>query len=307
MTSSPANSASDSVTDIHDVALELNRPLSARRTILSYGMTAIAFLFTSFALLPLLSVLLEILRLGAPLLRWETFTALPAPVGMTDLPNGFANSIQGTLLMVTIASLISIPFGIMAAIYLSEFGKNSAIASTIRFVITILSGVPSIVVGVFAYGVIVLSTKEFSGLAGGFALSIVMLPIVTLSTEEALKLVPSSQRLGSAALGANRSQTIFRIVVASALPGITTGVLLAVARAAGETAPLIFTALFSQNWIESLLDPTPSLPVLIYNYSVSPSPEQNQLAWTASLVLIGLVLLVNILSRFATRKRTNLR
>lgn len=270
-------------------------------------MTAIAFLLTGFALLPLLSVLFEILRLGAPLIRWETFTALPAPVGITDIPSGFANSIQGTLLMVAIASLISIPFGIMAAIYLSEFGKNSAIASTIRFIVTVLSGVPSIVVGVFAYGVIVLSTKEFSGLAGGFALSIVMLPIVTLSTEEALKLVPTPQRLGSAALGASQSQTIFRVVVASALPGITTGVLLAVARAAGETAPLIFTALFSQNWIEDLREPTPSLPVLIYNYSVSPSLEQNQLAWTASLVLIGLVLLTSILSRAATRQRIKLR
>jgi phosphate transport system permease protein len=285
------------------VASELTKPLPLGRSLFSTGMTVVALALTGLALLPLLSVLFEILRQGVPHLKWEVLTSLPAPVGMTDVPNGFANAIVGTLIMVAIASIISIPIGVLTAIYLAEFGKNRITARAIRFIVTILSGIPSIVIGVFAYGVIVLTFKGFSALAGGFALSIIMLPVVILAAEEALKLVPTHQRLASAALGANRLQTTFRIVVMSALPGITTGVLLAVARAAGETAPLIFTALFTQNWPEGLLKPTPSLSVMIYNYASSAYAEQNQLAWSASAILIGMVLLFNILSRLATRKR----
>ena len=281
----------------------LTEPLPIWRSIFSQGMTVLAFLLTAIALLPLFSVLIEILRRGAPYLRWEVLTSLPAPVGMTDTPNGFGNAIVGTLMMVGIASIISIPLGILAAIYLSEFGKQKPIARAVRFVVTILSGIPSIVVGVFAFGVIVIAFNGFSALAGGFALAVIMLPIVILATEEALKLVPTHQRLASAALGANPIQTTFKIVVASALPGITTGVLLAVARAAGETAPLIFTALFTQDWPQGLLKPAPSLSVLIYNYANSAFAEQNQLAWTASFILLAMVLLTNILSRLATRKR----
>jgi phosphate transport system permease protein len=282
---------------------ELTNPLPPGRWLFSVGMTAVAFILTAMALLPLLAILVEILRQGVPHLTWEVFTALPAPVGMEGVPNGFANAIAGTVMMVTIAAVLSIPIGVLTAIYLSEFGKSRAIAQAIRFVVTILSGVPSIVVGVFAFGVIVLTFKGFSALAGGFALAVIMLPIVILATEEALKLVPTNQRLASAALGANPLQTTFRIVVATALPGITTGVLLAVARAAGETAPLIFTALFTQNWPEGLLHPAPSLSVLIYNYSNSAFVEQNQLAWSASTILVGMVLVFSILSRFVTRKR----
>jgi phosphate transport system permease protein len=266
-------------------------------------MTTIAFLLTGLALLPLLAMLTKILFEGVPHLSWEVFTSLPAPVGSQGEPHGFANAILGTLIMVGIASGLSIPVGVMTAIYLAEFGKGRAIAQAIRFVTTILSGVPSIVVGVFAYGVIVLTFKGFSALAGGFALAIVMLPVVILATEEALKLVPMTQRLASAALGANSIQTTFRIVVTSALPGITTAVLLAVARAAGETAPLIFTALFTQNLPEGLQKPAPSLAVLIYNYANSAYKEQNQLAWSAAAVLVGMVLLFNSLSRFVTYKR----
>ncbi|MBE9013691.1 phosphate ABC transporter permease PstA, partial [Pseudanabaenaceae cyanobacterium LEGE 13415] len=203
--------------------------------------------------------------------------------------------------------LLSVPFGIAIAVYLSEIGRSGAIAQTVRFVLSILSAVPSIVVGVFAYAVIVLATlfgyRGFSALAGGFALAVIMLPIVVLSTEETLKLVPNHQRLASAALGANSFQTVFKIVLRAALPSITTGVLLAIARASGETAPLIFTALFSQSWVEQILNPTPSLSVMIYNYSSSAFPEQTQMAWTASLVLLGLVTVTNLLSRLITRKR----
>lgn len=282
---------------------ELTRSLSLGRRMFSSGSTFLALLLTGLALLPLLAILYEILSRGLPGLTWATLTSLPAPVGVTDIPNGFANAILGTLTMVGIASLISIPLGIFTAVYLSEFGRKRRTAQIVRFVANILSGVPSIVVGVFAYGVIVLATKTFSAIAGGFALAVIMLPIITLATEEALKLIPTSQRLASAALGANSLQTTFKIVVMAALPGIVTGVLLAVARAAGETAPILFTALFTQNFAQGLFEPTASLPVLIYNYATSAYEEQNKLAWTASAILVGIVLVISFLSRLATRKR----
>ncbi len=285
------------------ITQELCQPLSPARTVFNYGMTTIAFLLSGLALLPLLAILIEILRQGVPNLKSEVLTNLPAPVGMEGVPNGFANAIVGTLVMVGIASLISIPVGILTAIYLAEFSKGKAFARLISFVATVLSGIPSIVVGVFAYAVVVLTFKGFSALAGGFALSVIMLPIVILAAEEALKLVPNSLRLASSALGASRFQTVFRVTISTALPGITTGVLLAVARAAGETAPLLFTALFSQNWFESLTSPTASLSVMIYNYASSAYAEQNRLAWSASVILVGIVLFVNIASRIVTSNR----
>lgn len=301
------NFNSDSTPDlsISSPAVALSAPLSLGRVIFTNLMNFIAFSLTGLALLPLFAILLEILRQGLPNLSWETLVSLPAAVGEVGVANGFANAIQGTLLMVGIASLISIPFGVLTAIFLSEFGKGSKLAGTVRFVATVLSGVPSIVVGVFAYAIIVLAPacKGFSAVAGSIALAVIMLPIVVLTTEEALKLVPVPQRLASAALGCGSMQTTFRVVVAGALPGITTGILLAIARAAGETAPLVFTALFSQTWPEGLKcnSPTPSLSVLIYNYASSPYQEQNVLAWTASVVLVSIVLVVNVLSRFAIR------
>ncbi len=280
---------------------ELCSPLPSNRTLFNIGITAIAIALTAVALLPLFAILIAILRQGIPNLKWEVFTSLPAS-------DGFANAIIGTLTMVGIASLLSIPVGVITAIFLSEFDQGSALVSTVRFLTTVLTGVPSIVIGVFAYGVIVLRTKTFSALAGGFALAVLMLPIVALTTEQALRLVPNSSRLASAALGASRLQTTFRVVVATAIPAITTGVLLAIARAAGETAPLIFTALNSEDWPQGFLNPTPSLSVLIYNYgSQSSEPKQNQIAWTASLVLIGLVLCVSIVSRLVTNKRLKIR
>ncbi len=307
MTAKPANPVPQESPRDNSLAAELCSPLPVARTFFNVGMTVVTFALTALALLPLFAILIEILHQGIPHLKWEVFTSLPAPEGMQGVPNGFANDIIGTLMMVGIASLLSIPFGVMTGIFLSEFGQGAAITSTVRFLTTILTGVPSIVVGVFAYGVIVLTTKGFSSLAGGFALSILMLPIVALTTEQALKLVPTSQRLASAALGASRLQTTFRIVVTAAIPAITTGILLAVARAAGETAPLIFTALFSQNWPEGFFSPTPSLSVLIYNYAQSSFVEQNQMAWTASLVLVGLVLCISMISRLVTSKRLKIR
>jgi phosphate transport system permease protein len=282
---------------------DLTAPLSSQRSLFTTAMTAIALLLSTLALLPLLSILIEILRRGIPGLNWDVFTALPAPVGMEGVKNGFANAILGTVTMVGLGTVLSVPVGILTAVYLSEFGKQKPVAQTVRFVVKILSAVPSIVVGVFAYGVIVITFRAFSALAGSFALAVIMIPIITLATEEAIKLVPVAQRLASAGLGANPMQTTFKVVIPAALPAITTAILLAVARAAGETAPLIFTALFSQNFPDGLLEPTASLPVLIYNYASSAFPEQNQLAWSASVILLGLVLVGIIVSRWVTQKR----
>lgn len=279
------------------IAAELYSPLPSGRMFFSYAMNAIAFLLTAIAIIPLISILWEILTRGLSGFKPEMFVN---PV----IDNGFANAILGTVSMVFIAAVFSLPTGILTGIFLAEFGKSN-VAKFVRFITTILTGVPSIVVGIFAYGLIVYATKGFSAFAGGFALAVIMLPIVILTTEEALKLIPTPQRLASAALGGTRFQTTFRVVVAAAIPGITTGVLLALARAAGETAPLVFTALFSLDWSEGLTNPTASLPVLIFNLYNDPAPERNQLVWTTSIVLLSLVLFVNIGSRVILSSRKN--
>ncbi|MBD2503404.1 phosphate ABC transporter permease PstA [Anabaena azotica] len=278
------------------VASELIRPLPPRRLLFTYGMNAIAFAFSALALIPLFSIIWEIISRGIVGLKPEMFVK-------SVIDNGFGNAILGTITVVAIGSVFSIPVGLFTGIFLAEFGQTSPLARFVRFIISILTGVPSIVVGIFAYGLIVLATKGFSAIAGGFALATIMLPIIALTTEEALKLVPIDQRLASAALGGTRFQTTFRVVVTAAIPTITTGILLAVARAAGETAPLIFTALFSLDWSAGLFGPTASLPVLIYNLYNDPDPERNQLVWTTSIVLLGLVLSVSLLSRLFTRKK----
>ncbi len=309
---------------------EIYNSLSLTRNLFSKGMTVIAFALTALALLPLFAILYKILSEGLTHLSWKVLVSLPAPVGVEDQPNGFANAILGTALMVGIATLLSVPIGVMTGIFLSEFGReNKGLANSIRFITVILSSVPSIVIGVFSYALIVVTTKAFSSLAGGFALGVIMLPVIALTTEQALKLVPSSYRLASAGLGGGRFQTMFRVIIPSALPTITTGVLLAASRAAGETAPLIVTALSSQFWPplvdklgeimqspigsetisrlkeipETLLTPTPSMSVLIYGYASSPYKEQNELAWTAASVLLGMVLITSLVSRVVTRKR----
>ncbi|MBD2676560.1 MULTISPECIES: phosphate ABC transporter permease PstA [Nostoc] len=277
------------------ITAELCSPLPKERVIFTYLMNAIAFGFTIIVLIPLLSILWEIFIRGISGIKGEVFVK-------SVIDNGFGNAILGTITMVAIGAFLSIPTGVMTGIFLAEFGENP-IANIVRFITSILTGVPSIVVGIFAYGIIVLTTKGFSAIAGGFALAVIMLPVIILTTEESLKLIPTSQRLASAALGGTRFQTTFRIVVTAAIPGITTGVLLAVARAAGETAPLLFTALFSLDWSEGLLSPTASLPVLIFNLYNDPDPEKNQLVWTTSIILLGLILCVSIISRVVISQR----
>lgn len=280
------------------LAAELYSPLPKGRQLFTYAMNAIAFAFTGLALIPLISILWEILKRGISSLRAEMFVK-------SVIDYGLGNAITGTITVVIIASILSLPVGILTGIFLAEFSQVNPAAHFVRFITTILTGVPSIIVGIFAYGVIVLATKGFSAVAGGFALAILMLPIIILTTEEALKLIPTDQRLASAALGGTRFQTTFRIVVTAAIPAITTGILLAIARAAGETAPLIFTALFSLDWSPGLLSPTASLPVLIFNLYNDPDPQKNQLVWTTAIVLLSLIICVSLISRLVTNQRKN--
>ena len=275
---------------------ESYQPLSRGRQLFTYAMNGIAFGLSVLALLPLSSILWEIMSRGLSGFKLEM---LFHPL----IENGFANAILGTILMVGIGALLSIPVGVITGIFLAEFSQTNPFTQYVRFVTSILTGVPSIIVGMFAYGVIVLLTKGFSAIAGGFALAVIMLPMIVLTTEEALKLIPVPQRLASAALGGTRFQTTFRVIVSSAIPGITTGISLAIARASGETAPLIFTALFSQNWSDGLLSPTASLPVLIFNLYNNPDPAVNQLVWTTSIILLTLVLFFSVLSRVIAKKR----
>ncbi len=278
-----------------DLTIELCQPLEGKRLLFNNGMTAITFILSLVALIPLISITWEIVNRGISGIKLEMFW-LPV------IDDGFANAILGTMKMVAIASTLSIPIGVMTGIFLAEFSQGSQIAKLVRFINTILTGVPSIVVGIFVYGVIVLTFKKFSAFAGGFALAVIMLPVIALSTEEALKLIPNRLRMASAALGGTRVQTTFCIVLNAALPGITTGILLAVARVTGETAPLIFTSLFSLNWSDGLFSPTASMSVLIFNLYNEPSPEKTALTWTAAIVLLCLVLFTSLFSRMITNR-----
>lgn len=282
----------------------LKKNPSSPRTLFGLFMSGVAGLFTLMAIVPLFIILTYLLNKGISSLRWQVFTELPPPPLVEG--GGFGNAILGTVIMVGIAALISVPIGVMAAIYLSEFSEGK-LADWIRFATNVLSGVPSIIIGVFAYSAIVLTTKTYSAWAGGFALAILMLPIIVRTTDEALKLVPQEVRQASIGIGANNYQTVLQVVLPAAIPAIITGVTLAVARAAGETAPLLFTALFTQfwpSWDNNLVEPTASLAVLVYNFAIVPFQNQQELAWAAAFILVILVLLTSIISRVATSRRT---
>lgn len=277
------------------------RKARSKRVVLDWVMTGLTFASSIFAIVVLASILYYVFVNGIERFNWQTLTQLPPPPG--DQVGGFGNAVLGTVIVVSIAISISFPIGLFAAIYLSEFGQNSSTASALRFVIKVLTGVPSIIAGVFAYGVLVLSTKTFSALAGGVALSVLTLPIIILSCEEALRLVPADTRAAAYALGASRVQTVFRVVLPAALPVILTGVTLAIARAAGETAPLIFTALFSFLWPDGLLKPIASLAVLIYNFAIVPFENQQKIAWGGALTLVILVLITTVSFRLLLSRR----
>jgi len=251
------------------------------------------------ALVPLFFVFFYVVQQGFSSLNLDFFTKMPKPVG--EAGGGMANAIVGTLVLIAIAGAIAIPVGIIAGVYLSEYGKKK-FASLVRFTADILNGVPSIVIGIFAYGLAVLPVKHFSALAGGLALSFMMIPIITRTTEELLNLVPGTLREGSLALGATRSRAAFSVMVPAALPGIMTGILVALSRIAGETAPLLFTA-FNNRFFSTRLDqPISSLTVQVYTYAISPYEDWHRQAWAGALVLVAVVFLFSVLARVVTRR-----
>ena len=269
-------------------------------------LTLIAGLFTLISLTPLLAVLFYVGKQGEKRLDLDLFLQLPPAAGMTG--GGIGNAILGTLLVVGISTIIATPIALLTAIYLSEFCQNQALRRAVQMTVNVLSGLPSILAGVFVYGLLVINgVLGFSAIAGGIALSVLMLPLIIRTTENALDQVSVEMRLGGASLGANRFQIIKGIIFPVAFPSILTGIFLGVARAAGETAPLLFTALNSSFWPQGFLQPTPTLSVLIYNFATSPFPEQQSLAGAASLILVLLVFLGSALSRliFYGISRTN--
>lgn len=281
---------------------DLRRSLGEVRAIRSALLTGGAWIVALIASVPLFSVLYMLIVKGGARLSTELFTELP-PAGF-EMGGGFGNAILGTLVMVGLASLLSIPIGILAAIYLAELSPMSKVASTTRFLAKVLTGFPSILAGVFVYAAVVLAMGSYSAIAGGISLAVLMLPTVILTAEEAMKMVPRKMKDAALGMGCTRTQMICKVVLPTGLPGILTGVMLAVARVAGESAPLLFTALFSNYWLNSVREPTASLSILIYNFSSMPFENQIELAWAASLVLVLIVLVFNILSRLIGRPRT---
>jgi len=284
-----------------DTAPDLGRSLSESRALRSAILTGATWLVAMVASVPLVSVLYMLIVNGGARLGTELFTELP-PAGF-ELGGGFGNAILGTVAMVGIASAISIPIGVLTATFLSDIEPESRLAHLTRFLAKVLTGFPSILAGVFVYAVVVLAMGSYSAIAGGIALAVLMLPTIILTAEEAMKMVPRKMKDAAYGMGCTRSQVVWQVVLPTGLPGILTGVILAVARVAGESAPLLFTALFSNYWLNSLAEPTASLSILIYNFSSMPFENQIELAWAASLVLVLIVLVFNIFSRLVGRPR----
>ncbi len=279
----------------------LNFSLGNTRTLLDRVLTVLAIGLSLFALFPLISVLYMLLVRGGEMLSPSLFTELTPGAGMEG--GGIGNAVLGTVVVVLIASVLSLPLGLLAAIYLAEYAGESKLGTVVRFAGKVLTGMPSILAGVFAYALVVVTTGSFSASAGGVAMSVLMVPTVMLTAEQALRAVPEKMRMASLGMGATRMETTLRVVLPTALPGILTGVMLALARAMGETAPLLFTALFSDYWFGGQLgSPIASLAVLIYNFSGSPFPHLVKLAWAASLVLVFLVLVLNVGAQLLIRR-----
>jgi len=285
--------------DFAELELSLYRP----RTLMSALLSGLVACMTFCALIPLFAVLWMLIWRGGQKLSLALFTQLPpAPL---EQGGGFGNAVAGTLIMVGLAALISIPFGILTGVYLAQ-AKESKLAEAVRFAAKVLTGFPSILAGVFAYGAVVLATGGFSAVAGAIALSILMLPTIILTSESAIAMVPAKMKEASIGMGATGAQTVWMVLLPTAMPGILTGIMLAVARAAGETAPLLFTALFSNYWLMNsgrvdLMQPTASLAVLIYNFSGMPFANQVELAWAAALVLVLIVLIFNLIGQSFSR------
>ena len=267
---------------------------------------AVSSLFVGFcalsvlvALVPLALILFFVVAQGIQALNLDFFIHMPRPVG--EPGGGMANAIVGTLILTVLGSLLAVPVGIMSGIYMSEYA-GSRFAATTRFAADTLNGVPSIVIGVFVYGLAVLPFKQFSAFAGGIALGIMMIPIIARTTEELLLLIPGSMREGALALGATRARAVFTVVLPAALPGIVTGVVLALARIAGETAPLLFTSFNNRYFTTKLTQPIASLTVQVFTYAISPYADWHRQAWAGALVLVAIVFLCSLLARLAVRR-----
>lgn len=270
------------------------------RHVRSNIMLGLTYAAAIVATLPLVFIIFHLLRQGAASLRPGFFTEMPRPVG--EAGGGMANAIVGTLILIGTASLLGLPIGVGAGLYLAD-KRNSPLATTVRFLSDVLNGLPSIVLGIFAWEFLVRPFGGFSALAGGMALGAMMIPLVTRTTEEMIRLVPISLREAALALGYTRWRTSVSIVLRTALPGIVTGALVAIARIAGETAPLLFTALGNQFWSTSLSEPIAALPLQIFVYAISPYEAAHAQAWAGALVLILIVLIISLVARYATRGR----
>ena len=282
--------------------------MSNARVIWRKSLNYVMLSLTGIAALGVVSILFFILGYlvwnGGKSLNWNFFTQLPKPVGETG--GGMANAIVGSLKLLMLAAMMGLPVGLLTGVYLAEFGGKT-FSFVVRYTTDLLNGVPSIVIGIFAYSLVVLPVKHFSALAGGVALGMMVIPITVRSTEEFLRAVPGNLREGAMALGASKWKTIVTVVLPAASGGILTGMLLALARVAGETAPLLFTAFGNRFWSPGFEQPTASLPVMIYTYAIAPYDDWHRQAWAAGLVLLGLVLVANLGARLLLNRGSAVR
>ena len=283
--------------DFQTKSMRLNK---LRRNATNYFVSSLAVLATIVVIMPLVAILFYLIYMGASSLNLAFFTHIPAPVG--EAGGGMANSIVGSGIILALASLMGIPIGIAAGVYLAEFGQGTFLANAIRFTADVLNGVPSIVMGISIYSLVVMQQKHFSALAGGIALAIMMVPTITRTTEEMLATVPHAIREAALGLGVPKWRTVMSISLRTASPGIITGCMLAFARVAGETAPLLFTAFGNQFWSFKLDEPIAALPLQIFVYAISPYDEWHRLAWAGALVLIVMIMVsVTLVRIFANR------
>jgi phosphate transport system permease protein len=270
------------------------------RTLTDYSVTGLAMLATVLVVAPLVAIFVYLVYRGASSLSWDFFTQVPKPVG--EAGGGMANAIVGSAILLAIGSLIGVPIGIAGGIFLAEFGRGTKLANAIRFTADVLNGVPSIVMGIAIYSLIVVPQGHFSAFSGGVALGVMMIPTVCRTTEEMLLMVPHAVREAALALGVPNWRSVLAITVKTASPGIITGCMLAFARVAGETAPLIFTAFGNAFWSSNLNEPIAALPLQIYVYALSPYDDWHRLAWAGALVLIVLIVLAVSLVRYVTSR-----
>jgi phosphate transport system permease protein len=274
-------------------------PIALRRRITDHVMTGVAVLTVILVLLPLFAIFAYLVYRGIGSINWAFLTQTPKPVG--EAGGGMANAIVGSVFILALASVLGVPLGVGAGVYLAEYGRNR-LGDAIRFTADVLNGVPSIVIGIVAYSIVVLYQKHFSALAGGVALAIMMIPTITRTTEEMLLLVPQALREAAYGLGIPRWRTTLSITLRTATSGVITGIMLAFARVAGETAPLLFTAFGNQFWNLRADQPTAALPLQIFNYAISPYDEWHRQAWAGALVLIVLIVSAVAAVRFAVRR-----